>query len=252
MPKPNKNEKKSDFISRYINSKEVKSKHKDKDQRLAIAYSIWDKAKNESVLDKYLAKVYNEILMPNERKKAQEAGLIDPREKSPDERTKIGSGSRFIAKDIYDYDVIIYKNPTEKDLPNMLKELDTFYRGIIVKGNVYFGQGKMGTIHKILMDALINAKEIAKSDIPGYEDENWDPHTDSYLCITNTERNKEFILSDLYNEDIPNLSYKRDEVEGFFRILQQKCPWAKILRTAPGWDNIYDSDWKIIKVNNKY
>lgn len=41
MPKPNKNETREEFISRYMSSEEAKRSHPDEKQRLAIAYSVW-------------------------------------------------------------------------------------------------------------------------------------------------------------------------------------------------------------------
>ena len=43
MPDPRKNEKRSEYISRFMGSKSMKKKYPKKDQRLAVAYSKWRK-----------------------------------------------------------------------------------------------------------------------------------------------------------------------------------------------------------------
>lgn len=43
MPKPKQKENKYDFISRFMSSEEAKKDFPDKDQRLAVAYSLWKK-----------------------------------------------------------------------------------------------------------------------------------------------------------------------------------------------------------------
>ena len=43
MPKPRKNEKRSDYISRFITDDRMEEKYPDRKQRLAIAYSEWRK-----------------------------------------------------------------------------------------------------------------------------------------------------------------------------------------------------------------
>jgi len=41
MPKPKKQEKQSDYISRCMGNDEMKSKYPEQDQRLAVCYSYW-------------------------------------------------------------------------------------------------------------------------------------------------------------------------------------------------------------------
>lgn len=206
--------------------------------------------KNESVLNKYLAKIYNEILMPDERKKAQKAGLIDPREKSPDERSKIGLGNRFIAQYNDLYDIVIYKNP--KSMQEMSKDITSdFYRVVIVDENVYMGIEPDGgvVIHAWLIEALINAKVITPAQIPGFETSSWDQHTDKYLCLVQIENN-EFVLSDMYKEDIPTMDYKSNEVDHHLEVFKRQCPWVKIYNVGVDWDFVYDKDWNRIRKND--
>ena len=43
MPYPNKSEKKSDFIKRFMSSPEAKKDYPDEKQRYAVALSLWKK-----------------------------------------------------------------------------------------------------------------------------------------------------------------------------------------------------------------
>lgn len=45
LPKPKKYEKKGDYISRFLKSKTAKKEFTDKEQRIAVAYSIWREKK---------------------------------------------------------------------------------------------------------------------------------------------------------------------------------------------------------------
>lgn len=43
LPKPKEGEKKNDFISRFMNDENAKKEFESNSQRLAVAYSIWDR-----------------------------------------------------------------------------------------------------------------------------------------------------------------------------------------------------------------
>lgn len=43
MPKPKSNESRNDFISRFMSSKEARKDYPDRQQRIAVAISIWNK-----------------------------------------------------------------------------------------------------------------------------------------------------------------------------------------------------------------
>lgn len=45
LPKPNKNEEKSEFVQRFMSSNTAQKEFKSKDQRLAVANEKWKKKK---------------------------------------------------------------------------------------------------------------------------------------------------------------------------------------------------------------
>lgn len=47
LPKPEKGEKRNDFISRFMSDENAKKEFKTHQQRLAVAYSIWNMEKKE-------------------------------------------------------------------------------------------------------------------------------------------------------------------------------------------------------------
>jgi len=48
MPEePKKDEKRSEYISRFVSNDAMQKKYKDRDKRLAIAYSKWRKSKKK-------------------------------------------------------------------------------------------------------------------------------------------------------------------------------------------------------------
>lgn len=53
MPRPNKGETKDQYIQRYMSSEEAKRTHPDEKQRLAIAYSEWEREHGLMKISKY-------------------------------------------------------------------------------------------------------------------------------------------------------------------------------------------------------
>jgi hypothetical protein len=49
MPAPNTGEKKDAFISRFMSSKKAQGDFPDKEQRLAVAHSMWSKRTNTGI-----------------------------------------------------------------------------------------------------------------------------------------------------------------------------------------------------------
>ena len=45
LPKPNKNETRDEFVSRFMSNETAKKDFPDKDQRLAVAYQTWRDSK---------------------------------------------------------------------------------------------------------------------------------------------------------------------------------------------------------------
>lgn len=56
MPKPSKEESKQDYISRFMDSSEAKKDFPDYKQRLAVAYSMWNRRNKKKVVNKYHSK----------------------------------------------------------------------------------------------------------------------------------------------------------------------------------------------------
>lgn len=48
LPRPNKNEKEDDFISRCMSSETIKKDFETQDQRLAVCYNQWKRSKKEN------------------------------------------------------------------------------------------------------------------------------------------------------------------------------------------------------------
>jgi len=48
LPKPKKNEKRSEYVSRFMSNDRMKEEYPSQDQRTAVAYSKWRKSKRES------------------------------------------------------------------------------------------------------------------------------------------------------------------------------------------------------------
>ncbi len=46
MPKPKKNEKKSDYIARCIVDEKMKKKFPEKEQRIAVCFSLWERERD--------------------------------------------------------------------------------------------------------------------------------------------------------------------------------------------------------------
>jgi hypothetical protein len=56
MPKPVKNENRQDYISRFMSSEEAKRDYPNVKQRLAVAYSMWNRRNKKSSSNKYHSK----------------------------------------------------------------------------------------------------------------------------------------------------------------------------------------------------